>query len=196
MKNSRNTLAILFFLSTFAAMAQVGIGTTTPGATLDVTATNLAGATVDGLLVPRVSRLRAQTMTGTPTSTLLYVNDVSTGTATGTTVNVNAVGFYYFDGTVWQKLGSAAVNAWNVTGNSGLSGTTNFLGTTDAIDLAFRRNNVASGNIGATSTSFGVNALSAGVASNNAAFGTNALALSTGADNVAVGNGTLPVNTT
>jgi hypothetical protein len=196
MKNSRNTLAILFFLFSMASVAQVGVGTTTPAATLDITAANLSGTTVDGLLVPRVSRLRAQTMTGTPTSTLLYVNDISNGTATGTTVNVTAVGFYYFDGAFWQKLGLGAANAWNVTGNSGLSGTTNFVGTTDAVDLAFRRNNAAAGKIGATSTSFGVNALSAGVASNNAAFGTNALALSTGADNVAVGNGTLPLTTT
>lgn len=193
MKNSRNTLTILFFLFSLASMAQVGIGTTTPAATLDIPAANLSGTTVDGLLIPRVSRLRAQTMAGQPTSTVLYVNDIASGTATGTTVNVNAVGFYFFDGAVWQKLGSGAANAWNVTGNSGLSGTTNFLGTTDAVDLAFRRNNAASGKIGATSTAFGVNALSAGVATNNAAFGTNALALSTGTDNVAFGNGALPL---
>lgn len=179
-----------------ASMAQVGIGTTTPAATLDIPAANLTGATVDGLLIPRVSRLRAQTMTGQPTSTILYVDDISNGTATGTTVNVTSTGFYFFNGTVWEKLGSGATNAWNVTGNSGLSGTTNFLGTTDAVDLAFRRNNAASGKIGATSTSFGLNALTAGAATNNAAFGTNALALSTGTDNVAVGNGTLPLVTT
>lgn len=179
-----------------ASMAQVGIGTSLPAATLDVTAANLTGTTVDGLLIPRVSRLRAQTMAGTPTSTVLYVNDISNGTATGTTVNVTAVGFYFFNGTVWERLGSGATNAWNVIGNSGLSGTTNFLGTTDNVDLAFRRNNAAAGKIGATSTAFGVNALNAGVATNNAAFGTNALALSTGADNVAVGNGTLSANTT
>jgi hypothetical protein len=196
MKNSRSALAILLFLCSIAGMAQVGIGTTTPAATLDITATNLAGATVDGLLVPRVSRLRAQTMTGTPTSTVLYVNDVSVGTLAGTTVNVTTVGFYFFNGTVWEKLGSGATNAWNVTGNSGLSGTTNFLGTTDGVDVAFRRNDVPSGKIGATSTSFGVNALNAGIGTNNAAFGTNALILATGIDNVAVGNGVLSAVTT
>lgn len=195
MKSARNKFAILFFLFSIAGIAQVGVGTTTPAATLDVTAANLTGTTVDGLLIPRVSRLRAQTMAGVPTSTVLYVNDISNGTATGTTVNVTTVGFYFYNGTVWEKLGSGATNAWNVTGNSGLSGTTNFLGTTDGVDLAFRRNNAASGKIGATSTSLGVNALTAGAATNNAAFGTNALALSTGADNVAVGNGTLSANT-
>lgn len=194
MKNARNKLALLFFLYSVAGLAQVGVGTITPAATLDVTAANLTGTTVDGLLIPRVSRLRAQTMAGTPTSTIIYVNDVSNGTATGTTVNVTAAGFYFFNGTVWERLGSGATNAWNVIGNSGLSGTTNFLGTTDNVDLAFRRNNAAAGKIGATSTGFGVNALTAGVATNNAAFGTNALAASVGADNVAMGNGTLAAN--
>lgn len=196
MKNSRNKLAILFFFYSIVSMAQVGIGTAAPEATLDITAANLSGTTVDGLLIPRVSRLRAQTMAGTPASTILYVNDISNGTATGTTINVTSVGFYFFNGTVWERLASGAANAWSTTGNSGLSGTTNFLGTTDNIDLAFRRNNAAAGKIGTTSTSLGVNALAAGAATNNAAFGTNALAQSTGADNVGVGNGALSANTT
>ena len=191
MKNLRNKAATLFFLTSMAGFAQVGIGTTTPGATLDVTATNLTGTTVDGLLIPRISRQRAQTMAGTPASTLIYVNDISNGSATGTTVNVTAAGFYFFNGTVWERLGSGTNNAWNITGNSGLSGTANFLGTTDNIDVAFRRNNIASGKISGTSTSFGSNALTVGAATNNAAFGTNALALSTANDNVAVGNGSL-----
>ncbi|NMH28643.1 beta strand repeat-containing protein [Flavobacterium silvaticum] len=197
MKNARNKLAILLFLFSIAGIAQVGIGTTTPSATLDVTAANLTGTTVDGVLIPRVSRLRAQTMTGTPTSTMLYVNDITNGTATGTTINVTSVGFYFFNGTVWEKLASGAASTdWAVTGNSGLSGTTNFLGTTDDIDLAFRRNNIAAGKIGTTSTSLGVNALAAGVATNSVAIGTNALRLTTGLDNVAVGNGTLQATTT
>ncbi len=195
MKNSRNKFAILFFLFSLVSMAQVGIGTPTPAATLDVTAANLTGTTVDGLLIPRVSRLRAQTMIGTPTSTIIYVDNIATG-GIGTTVNVTSVGFYFFNGTLWEKLGTAVSNDWAIIGNSGLSGTTNFLGTTDNVDVAFRRSNTVAGKIGATSTAFGVNALTAGVATNNAAFGTNALRISTGADNVAVGNGTLSVNTT
>ena len=196
MNNSKYKLILLLFLYSVVSIGQIGIGTTTPAATLDITAASLAGTTVDGLLIPRVSRLRAQTMTGTPTSTILYVDDISTGTATGTTVNVTTTGFYFFNGAVWEKLGSGISNNWSTIGNSGLSGTTNFLGTTDGVDLAFRRSNAAAGKIGATSTSFGVNALTSGVATNNAAFGTNALALSTGADNVALGNGTLSSNTT
>lgn len=195
MKNSKNTLAILFLLFSMVTVAQVGVGTPTPAATLDITAANLTGTTVDGLLIPRVSRLRAQTMTGMPTSTIIYVDNIATG-GTGTTVNVTSVGFYFFNGTIWEKLGSGATAGWLTTGNSGLSGTTNFLGTTDNVDVAFRRNNAAAGKIGATSTAFGVNALTAGVATNNVGIGTSALRLSTGDNNVAVGNGTLSANTT
>ncbi|MBF6609224.1 MAG: hypothetical protein ITG00_10890 [Flavobacterium sp.] len=196
MKRSKITFSVLFILFSVICSSQVGIGTATPAATLDINAANLTGTTVDGLLIPRVSRLRAQTMAGTPVSTVLYVNDVSNGSATGTTINVTSVGFYFFNGTVWERLASGAANSWSVTGNSGLFGTTNFLGTTDNVDLAFRRFNTAAGKIGATSTSFGLNALTAGAATNNAAFGTNALAASTGANNVAIGNGTLSSNTT
>ena len=91
---------------------------------------------------------------------------------------------------------ASASSDWSITGNSGLSGTTNFLGTTDAVDVAFRRNNLAAGKLSATSTSFGVGALSAGATTNNAAFGNNALTLSTGTDNVAVGLSALATNTT
>lgn len=195
MTKSGKMLSFLGLLFSMAAAGQVGIGTSAPEATLDVTAQNATATSVDGILIPRVSRLRAQNMAGTPLSTLVFVNDVTNGSATGTTVNVTATGFYFFNGTVWERFGTGADDKWSVTGNAGLSGTTNFLGTTTNADLAFRRNNLASGKIAATSTSFGVNALSAGAATNNAAFGTNALAASTGADNVAFGNGTLSVTT-
>jgi hypothetical protein len=38
-------------------------------------------------------------------------------------------------------LSSIAEAGWNIAGNAGTSGETNFLGTTDAVDLAFRTNN-------------------------------------------------------
>ena len=54
--NNLKSLFILFFgLSVIITNAQVGIGTTTPTAALDITATN------DGLLIPRVA------LTGTAT---------------------------------------------------------------------------------------------------------------------------------
>lgn len=53
-------------------------------------------------------------------------------------------------GILWLKTGSAdtawtnvlsAISGWSVTGNAGLSAASNFLGTTDAVDLIFKANN-------------------------------------------------------
>ncbi len=86
--------------------AQVGVNTDAPSATLEITAKAATGTvnTVDGVLVPRVDRERAQSMVSIPTSTMIYVNNIGTGAQTGNAVNINAVGFYYFDGTVWVKI--------------------------------------------------------------------------------------------
>ncbi len=52
----------------------------------------------------------------------------------------------------WQNT---TTSAWGLLGNSGTNATTNFLGTTDNVDLVFRRNNTLSGRIGLTNTFFG-----------------------------------------
>lgn len=193
--------SILFFFS-FLINAQVGVGTINPATTLDVTALNPTGTgtSVDGILIPRVTRQRAQSMTATPTSTLIYINEVATGTATGTTVNVTSVGFYFFNGTAWERIGgTGSSNDWTTTGNTGIVDGTNYIGTAAAtnVDVAFRRNNLAAGKISTTSTSFGLDALTSGAASTSAAFGNSALAVNTtGAANVAVGTSALAANIT
>lgn len=104
--------------------AQVGINNTTPTATLDITARSSSGTstTVDGLIVPRVDRQRAQSMVSVPTSTIIYINNISTGSLTGTAVNIDAVGLYLYNGTVWEKVGGTTVPAVAVT-SSGFNGT-------------------------------------------------------------------------
>lgn len=135
MKRNLLLLGVLFL--PMLHYAQVGINTTTPGSTLDVVAKNSAGATtnVDGLLVPRVDRLRAQSMTSVPTSTLIYINDASTGSQTGIAANIDTVGHYFYNGTVWVKMSNptGAVNIYNADGS--LTG--NRLVTQGANTLAF-----------------------------------------------------------
>lgn len=140
----------------YLGFSQVGVQTITPQSTFDVVATNPTGTTtnVDGVLIPRVTRQRAQSMAAVPTSTMVFITEAVTGTLTGTTINVATSGFYFFDGTVWQKVATGASTDWSLTGNSGTSVATNFVGTIDATDLALRTTNVdrlrisAAGNVG------------------------------------------------
>lgn len=110
-------------------MAQVGVGTTTPQASMDITSTN------DGLLIPRIALSATNVATVlTPTTSELVYN-----TATSA-VGPNQVtpGFYYWDGTLWIRLSSGATNDWALTGNAGTTPGTNFIGTTDAQDLRIK----------------------------------------------------------
>ncbi|WP_131329613.1 hypothetical protein [Chryseobacterium piperi] len=117
-------VAALLLLGT-ATYAQVGINTTNPRATLDVVAKIPSGASnaniKDGIIVPNVDRGRAKAMGDNTTprvteSTLIYINNVSTGSATGSAINVTAPGYYYFDSQaspspgLWQALRPANVD--------------------------------------------------------------------------------------
>ncbi|MFC4476350.1 tail fiber domain-containing protein [Flavobacterium chungangensis] len=59
-------------------------------------------------------------------------------------------------------------NNWSITGNAGTSSSTNFLGTTDDVDLIFKRDNILSGQLG-LNTTFGVESNAYGT--DNCAFG-------------------------
>lgn len=106
----KKTLFLPALLAPVVMFSQVGIYTPSPGASLDITAKNTTGTSskAEGLLIPRVSRERAQSMTGVPNSTMIYVNDIVAGTQTGSAANIDTVGYYYFDETnVWTKLNGA-----------------------------------------------------------------------------------------
>jgi len=86
--------------------SQVGINSIDPKATLDIGAKNATGTITDtdGILIPHIDRERAQNMATVATSTMVYVNDISTGASLGKAIHIDEAGFYYFDGSVWQKL--------------------------------------------------------------------------------------------
>ncbi|SEW02155.1 hypothetical protein SAMN05421841_0667 [Chryseobacterium wanjuense] len=189
-----------FMLVSLLVYSQVGINTTNPAASLDITAKNPTGNTsnIDGIIVPRVDRERAQSMTTPTVSTLIYVNDASTGTAAGTAIDINTVGFYYFDGTKWTAINTTATNNdWKTIGNAGTNPANNFIGTTDNQNLIFKRNNADAGFLGNLNTAFGLNSLPfTSSAIQNTAFGINALGNSAGPASSAFGHQALAANTT
>jgi trimeric autotransporter adhesin len=185
-KNTYFKIIAFLLLTINFVNAQVGIGTIIPNGALDIS------STTDGLLIPRVA------LTNTTSALPLTLPTVSELVYNSATVADVTPGYYYWNGSIWVRLAAGVSTDWSVLGNTGIVDGTNFIGTAALtnVDVAFRRNNLPSGKIGLTSTSFGVGALNAGAATNSSAFGTNALTLNTGTNNVAVGNGSLAANTT
>ncbi|UCA61409.1 MULTISPECIES: hypothetical protein [Chryseobacterium] len=143
----KKNLLLGIFLSPLFCYAQIGINNPAPASTLDVTAKNATGTTsnVDGLLIPRVDRERAQSMTSVPTSTLIYVNSIATGTQTGTAASIDAIGYYYFDGTAWAKL-NMPVNIY--TSNGTLAGNRTVTTAGNSLNFLNGANSVGIGTTG------------------------------------------------
>jgi hypothetical protein len=138
----KNSLYLLFFITTLSN-AQVGIGTTTPAGALDL---NPTVATNFGLVTPRVALtsilVEAPVVNpqggAIPTGTVVY----NTATA-GTSPNNVGPGLYFWNGVRWVSFeGSPGGLDWSLTGNTGTVATTNFIGTSDAIDFVTRTNNL------------------------------------------------------
>lgn len=123
-KMKKKVILVLSLVTNCLIFAQVGINNQDPKTTLDIAAKNKTGTdnNIDGILIPRVDRERAQSMTSVPISTLIYVDNVSTGAQTGIAIDIDAEGFYYFDGIVWIKVISqnniniSEINIYNSNG--------------------------------------------------------------------------------
>lgn len=182
---------LLLFLSVInLTYSQVGIGNTNPMGALEIT------STTEGIIIPRV------TLTSTTVS-----NPVATIVNSEIVYNINTAGdvtpgFYFWRilpaPARWVPFGGTGASGWLLTGNAGTNASTNFLGTTDDVDLIFKRNNIQSGKINSFDTAFGLNALIPANASgrSNSAFGLDALSVnSTGGQNSAFGKSALRLNT-
>ncbi len=115
------SIAAALLLSTLI-YSQVGINTQTPKATLDVTARNNNGTTPEGMIPPRLTGDQIKSADGQygadQTGAVIYATAAVTTSSTKT-VNINAPGYYYFDGNIWQKLGRTYTtsNGISLSGN-------------------------------------------------------------------------------
>lgn len=104
MKNS--ILLLIFLLSSYLSFSQIGINNIDPKATFDVTGTPSVITVPDGVIPPRITRTQLINKTAYSTAQLgamLFVTDLSGSTNTAT-ANVTEVGYYYFDGSSWQRI--------------------------------------------------------------------------------------------
>lgn len=191
-------ISIANFLFLFCSLSEVkaqNVGINGSGATAHASALldldDVAGGNNKGLLIPRIplTAINAAAPVTSPATSLLVYNTASASSGT----NAVSPGYYYWDGTKWIRFAYTASGssstAWDLLGNAGTNSTTNFLGTTDNVDLVFKRNNVRAGLINTSNTSFGNGALNpSSSAVWNTAFGVSALAANTtGNNNTAVG---------
>lgn len=114
-------LAATLLMTAVALNAQVGVGTDTPKATLEIVGETTA-TVPDGVLVPRftAAELTAKNSAygADQNGTMVFVES-GTGSA-GKTVDITGAGFYYYDGVTdnkWKALGSGSTSAttFNVT---------------------------------------------------------------------------------
>ncbi|KPH13838.1 hypothetical protein [Chryseobacterium sp. ERMR1:04] len=122
----KKNVFLLALVSSSFAFSQVGFNTPNPEATVDIKAkylkggpTNVSPRNVEGLLIPRVDRQRAQNMLNIPLSTIIFINDISTGSQVGIATGIDEIGYYYYNNTEWIKLKSGNANMYNT--NAALS---------------------------------------------------------------------------
>jgi hypothetical protein len=124
-----NTMKKIFFAFAFLvtgyASAQVGVGNTDPKATLDVNKASYATGEQAGIAVTQLTgaQVVAMTTSGLKAGTLVY--------ATATSGVIDSVGFWYYSGSAWSKVGGASAPAVSVVTSTGA--TYSVTGTEDYI---------------------------------------------------------------
>ncbi|PXW09458.1 hypothetical protein C8D70_11672 [Chryseobacterium sp. CBTAP 102] len=194
--------AVLFLSITAIYHAQstgfVGINTTTPRTTLDVTASNDPTKS-DGVLVPRMTTAQLESKNTAydiaQNGTLVFVTS-GTGTPSTKTELITQSGFYYYDATTsrWTPLKSFAVPPSSTTASNGLSmvGTDVQLGGTLNKDTNIAGSNklTFSAPLQVTSGTPGAGKVLTSDATGNATWGTLPAATVTTANNGLTMNGT------
>jgi hypothetical protein len=100
---------------------------------LDISSSNL------GLLIPRVAltAINSAAPVSSPATSLLVYNTATAGAAPNNVIP----GYYYWDGSNWNRVATGNGAGWLTTGNAGTSAATNFIGTTDAVDWIIKTSN-------------------------------------------------------
>jgi hypothetical protein len=188
----KSIFSIIIMLTPFAIISQnVGINATgsapDASAMLDVTSTN------KGLLIPRIA-LTANNVAAPVTSPLTSLLVYNTATASSGATAVTP-GYYYWDGAKWVALAGPNGRDWSLDGNAGTTAGTNFLGTTDNVDLVIKVNNIQSGRVTSATNNNSFFGFEAGLNNSgtwNTYYGSQAGKASTnGGNNVGVGFGAM-----
>ncbi|MGE8431104.1 hypothetical protein [Chryseobacterium joostei] len=122
----KSTLFLGALLSSGFAFSQIGVNTDQPKATFDIMASPSDAAKTDGFIAPRLkgSELKAKDAlyAGSQTGAIVYITEaLLPADITVKTTNVTDVGYFYFDGTIWQRIGNGttlSTEPWNIQGTT------------------------------------------------------------------------------
>jgi Repeat of unknown function (DUF5907) len=124
-------------LMTINGNGKVGIGISAPNSTLDVIASSTDGSRAEGFIAPRLTGDQIKSgdaqYGANQTGTILYATAAVTASSTKT-ANITSAGYYYFDGSLWQKIGTGVGTVSSVTGVAPISVSTGT--STPAISIA------------------------------------------------------------
>ena len=141
------TIILLLIVGFNSILLAQNVGINSTGNAPDASSGLDVNFTDKGLLIPRVniSDLTTEAPVTSPATSLIVYN---TNTTTGP-------GYFYWNGTKWVKLFDGDDGKpWILSGNSGTTAGTDFLGTTDAVDFVLKTNNnerirvLSAGNVG------------------------------------------------
>jgi hypothetical protein len=140
-KSSRIRIALLISIALviYQAVSAQNVGINSTGATPDASSMLDIVSTSKGLLIPRVA-LTATNAAGpitSPATSLLVYNTATAGSAPNNVVP----GYYYWNGSAWKAMLTSSNTGWSLSGNSGTTAGTDFIGTTDDEDLVFKTDN-------------------------------------------------------
>jgi hypothetical protein len=154
------TTAIIAFAGLFAQAQNVGINNsgTTPNTStiLDLnTGNTFTSPNGKGLLLPNIAltSITDATTIATPATSLFIYNTATAGVSPNNVIP----GFYYWNGAKWVAFMGTGSNNWALTGNGGTTAAANFMGSTDANDVAFKANSTEVFRMGNANTNLMVN---------------------------------------
>ena len=158
-------ILFLFFtiLMVLAKAQYVGINTSTPKVTFDVTGIPADATKSDGIIAPRLSLAQVNAKNAVygaaQTGVIVYVNNVTGATITAT-AQIQSIGYYYFDGTLWKplesKAGAVVFIATLGTGSGGTTSATITASGFNTVPLPTIVRNIGGGTWNATNNTFSV----------------------------------------
>lgn len=128
-------IAFVFILSInpgdLYAQENVGIGTNSPDASAVLHLDIDLLSSPKGFLAPRMTNAERGNISSPATGLIIFQTDDQPGEPSG---------FYYYDGTDWLRIsdGSVSGDYWSLTGNASTTPATDYIGTSDDVDLIIK----------------------------------------------------------